>query len=106
MKDGLVTKLRLKPPSENLRRSMRESSLLGGRCAAAKTASKAAEAKTCFISPEQGFRRCLGDHGQLLLTSVSPSRRRWLALLPGPLRVCLSLNSSPRDRQTHRAVPA
>src|SRR5438128_12560444 len=59
MKNGLVTKLRLKPPSE-LRRSVRESSLLGGRCAAAKTASKAALAKTCFISPEQGFRRCLG----------------------------------------------
>src|SRR5438128_12629095 len=58
MKNGLVTKLRLKPPSE-LRRSVRESSLLGGRCAAAKTASKATLAKTCFISPEQGFRRCL-----------------------------------------------
>src|SRR5438128_9561380 len=60
MKNGLVTKLRLKPPSE-LRRSVRESSLLGGRCAAAKTASKATLAKTCFISPEQGFRRCLGS---------------------------------------------
>ena len=28
---------------------------------AAKTASKATLAKTCFISPEQGFRRCLGS---------------------------------------------
>src|SRR5712692_1518457 len=55
----LVTKLRLKPPS-NGERSLRESSLLGGRCAPAKTASKASEAKTCFISPEHGFRRCLG----------------------------------------------
>ena len=39
MPHGLVTKLRLKPPS-NADRSVRESSLLGGRCAAAKTASK------------------------------------------------------------------
>src|SRR5216683_1232558 len=58
LQHGLVTKLRLKPPS-NGERSLRESSLLGGRCAAAKTASKASEAKTCFISPEHGFRRCL-----------------------------------------------
>src|SRR2546425_512440 len=53
---GLVTKLRLKPPSKDSPRSGRESSLLGGRRAAAKTASKAAMAKTCFTSPEQGFR--------------------------------------------------
>src|SRR5438445_12572038 len=55
---NFVTKLRLKPPS-NAERSVRESSLLGGRCAAAKTASKASPAKTCFISSERGFRRCL-----------------------------------------------
>jgi hypothetical protein len=41
---GLVTKLRLKPPSDD-ERSVRESSLLGGRCAAAKTASKASPEK-------------------------------------------------------------
>src|SRR6266542_2675032 len=52
-----VTKLRLKPLSEAPWAS--ESSLLGGRCAAAKTASKASLAKTCSISPEHGFRRCL-----------------------------------------------
>ena len=39
--DELVTKLRLKPPSDE--RSVHESSLLGGRRAAAKTASKAAQ---------------------------------------------------------------
>src|SRR5713226_717177 len=33
--------------------------VLGGRGAAAKTASKALPAKTCFISSEHGFRRCL-----------------------------------------------
>src|SRR6266852_8465406 len=55
----LVTKLRLKPPSDD-ERSVRESSLPGGRCAAAKTASKASFGKTCFISPEHSFRRCLG----------------------------------------------
>jgi len=53
-----VTKLRLKPPSDD-KRSARESSLLGGRCAAAKTASKASSTKTCFIPTEHGFRRCL-----------------------------------------------
>src|SRR5712692_1131621 len=55
----LVTKLRLKPPSEGRGSRSGEPSLLGGRCAAAKTASKAAPAKTCFISREHGFRRCL-----------------------------------------------
>src|SRR6266540_1420247 len=38
--DSRVTKLRLKPPSQNLPRFPRESSLLGGRSAAAKTAFK------------------------------------------------------------------
>ena len=41
---GLVTKLRLKPPSNDWR-LVCESSLLGGRRAAAKTASKASPAK-------------------------------------------------------------
>src|SRR5438552_10151375 len=55
MKNGLVTKLRLKPPSRDRRTG--ESSLLGGRSAAAtKTASKA---ETCLIRNDSGFRRCL-----------------------------------------------
>src|SRR6266849_4684077 len=54
-----VTKLRLKPPSEGRGSQNGEPSLLGGRCAAAETASKAAPAKICFISREHGFRRCL-----------------------------------------------
>src|SRR5947209_1747728 len=72
-----VTKLRLKPPSDD-DRSARESSLLGGRCAAAKTASKASPAKTCFISPEHGFRRCLADGEQgLEPADVSSVLCRW-----------------------------
>src|SRR5438309_10896373 len=67
---NFVTKLRLKPPS-NAERSVRESSLLGGRCAAAKTASKASPAKTCFISSERGFRRCLV--GALSLFLATPA---------------------------------
>src|SRR5439155_23989678 len=54
-RNGLVTKLRLKPPSRD--RQAGESSLLGGRSAAAtKTASKA---ETCLIHNDSGFRRCL-----------------------------------------------
>ena len=55
--DGTVTKLLFKPPSDD-DRSVRESSLPGGRPAAAKTVSKASP-DTSLISPEQGFRRCL-----------------------------------------------
>src|SRR5712691_11906548 len=72
---GLVTKLRLKPPS-NDEQSVREPSLLGSRCAAAKTASKASRAKTCFISPEHGFRRCLGETEECTSrTSTFPAGR-------------------------------
>src|SRR6266571_5092516 len=39
----------------------RQRAVPGGRCAAAKTASKASPAKTCFISSERGFRRCLAQ---------------------------------------------
>src|SRR5947199_195438 len=53
---GLVTKLRLKPPSHRPAAGG-ESSLLGGRAAAAtKTASKA---ETCLNRTDIGFRRCL-----------------------------------------------
>ena len=56
----LVTKLRLKPPSDEPVSQDGEPSLLGGRsAAAAKTASKAEQTKTCFISKDSGFRRCL-----------------------------------------------
>src|SRR5204863_2643513 len=52
-----VTKLRLKPPSHRPAAGG-ESSLLGGRGAAAtKTASKA---ETCLNRTDIGFRRCLG----------------------------------------------
>src|SRR5436309_13315022 len=55
---GLVTKLRLKPPSHGPAAGG-ESSLLGGRAAAAtKTASKA---ETCLNRIDIGFRRCLAD---------------------------------------------
>jgi hypothetical protein len=54
----LVTKLRLKPPSDGCAAGG-ESSLLGGRGAAAtKTASKA---ETCLNRTDIGFRRCLDD---------------------------------------------
>src|SRR6266851_3209782 len=46
-------------PANDAEPSVRESSLLGGRRAAAKTASQASLAKTCVIPPERGFRRCL-----------------------------------------------
>ena len=56
-----VTKLRLKPPSDELAGQDGEPSLLAGRFAAAtKTASKADRTKTCFIRKDIGFRRCLG----------------------------------------------
>src|SRR5713101_1112047 len=80
---GLVTKLRLKPRSDD-ERSVRESSLLGGRCAAAKTASKASPEKTRFISPEHGFRRCLGacsHFSDTLLEWRTPLTPPWIALL-------------------------
>src|ERR1700694_5323603 len=67
----LVTKLRLKPPID-AERSERESSLLGGRCAAAKTASKASPAKTCFSSSGYGFRRCLAT--AILTMTAAPAR--------------------------------
>jgi len=55
-----VTKLRLKPPSDELAGQDGEPSLLGGRFAAATTtASKADRTKTCFIRKNIGFRRCL-----------------------------------------------
>src|SRR6266545_1233115 len=52
----LVTKLRLKPPSQNLPRFPRE--------------PKAGMAKTRFISPEHGFRRCLAGTIFSLIASV------------------------------------
>src|SRR5712692_4585356 len=70
----LVTKLRLKPPSDHP--SASESSLLGGRRAAAKTASKAEPAKTCFIRCDIGFRRCLVGASRLfILCSFSRTDR-------------------------------
>jgi hypothetical protein len=55
-----VTKLRHKPSSDGPAGWWGESSLLGGRfAAAAKTASKAEQAKPCFIREGIGFRRCL-----------------------------------------------
>jgi hypothetical protein len=58
-----VTKLHLKPPSDDSRRRPGEPSLLGGRfAAAAKTASKA---ETCFIRADIGFRRCLGHRNDI-----------------------------------------
>ena len=51
-----VTKLRLKPPSDEPATQDGEPSLLGGRsAAAAKTASKADWTKTCFIREDMGL---------------------------------------------------
>src|SRR5712692_11881884 len=72
---GLVTKIRLKPPSDGRGSPNGEPSLLGGRCAAAKTASKAAPAKTCFISREHGFRRCLVSPGARTQDSNQTARQ-------------------------------
>src|SRR5204863_7528496 len=80
---GLVTKLRLKPPSDD-ERSVRESSLRGGRCAAAKTASKASPEKTCFISPEHGFRRGRGACSHLSETRLGPPHLRAAAAARQP----------------------
>ena len=67
--DGLVAKLRLKPPSHGTRGGNGESSLLGSRSAAAtKTASKA---RTCLIRKDIGFRRCLGALAWCLLATFA-----------------------------------
>lgn len=56
--EGAVTKIRLEPPDDGTSERRGESSLLGGRNAAAtKTASKA---EAGFVLADRGFRRCLG----------------------------------------------
>jgi hypothetical protein len=70
----LVTKLRLKLPSNGQTGEDGESSLLGGRfAAAAKTASKAEPTKTCFLCTGTGFRRCLGPAPTVASTAANLS---------------------------------
>jgi len=55
----LVTKVRLGPPSVSRTAGEGESSLLGGRNAAAPRQLR--KPKPCFIRKDSGFRRCLDD---------------------------------------------
>ena len=57
---GLVTKPRLKPPRTDLAVGTRTFVARAAAVRPPKTASKASPLKTWFISPDPGFRRCLG----------------------------------------------
>src|SRR5262245_11206645 len=98
---GTLTKLRLKPTRKE--RRTRESSLIGGRGAAAtKTASKA---KTCLIRTDLGFRRCLaGSRHDLAeapnLEAGTADERAVDVRLGDQLGDIVSLHASPVDHVT------
>jgi hypothetical protein len=56
---GIVTKLRLKPPSEELPRRHGEPSLLDPRPRMRPRLRQLLKPKTCLIRTDIGFRRCL-----------------------------------------------